>query len=76
MTANYIEVLPIGENVKIGGEIEATIIAISIRGLNSTISYECQWVSKLEIKNQWIDEIMIKPDNGVKKIKIGFKNKE
>jgi len=72
---NYIEVLPIGTIVKIGGDIDAVITAVSIRGLELSIAYECQWTNE-SLKSQWIDEIMIKPEDDINKLKIGFTNKE
>ena len=75
MTDNYVEVLPVGTIVKIGGDIDAVVTAVSIRGLESSIAYECQWTDE-SLKSQWIDEIMIKPEEEVIKNKIGFNNKE
>lgn len=74
MTENYVEVLPIGTVVKVGGEIDAVVAAISIRGIESSIAYECQWVNDV-VKTQWVDEIMVKPEEGSDKIKIGFNKK-
>ncbi len=73
--ANYIEVLPVGTPVKIGGDIEAIIGAVSIRGLENSIAYECQWIDDT-VKTQWVDEIMVKSEEEIVKHKIGFKNKE
>jgi len=75
MPKNYIEVLPIGTVVKLGGDIDAIITAVSMRGLESSIAYECQWTDDT-VKSQWVDEIMVKPEEEVTKNKIGFKNKE
>ncbi len=50
--------------------------AISIRGLDNSIAYECQWIIKEGVKTQWVDEIMVKPQKEVEKNKIGFNNKE
>jgi len=72
---NYIEVLPVGTPVKLGGEIDAIIGAVSIRGLENSIAYECQWIDDT-VKSQWVDEIMVKPEEGIGKLKIGFKDKE
>lgn len=66
-----IEVLPPGTRVKINEDINAIIIAISIRGANLAISYECQWTTD-EVLRAWIDEIMVKPLYNVKTQKIGF----
>lgn len=76
MTTQLIVVLPVGTIVKVGGEIDAVITAVSIRGLEFSIAYECQWVSDNALKSQWIDEILVKPEDNPKKLKIGFKNKE
>lgn len=63
-----IKVLPIGTPVKIGGNITA----VSIRGLESSISYECQWTTE-SLENCWVDEILIQPLEEVKTYrKIGF----
>lgn len=75
MTDNIIEVLPVGTIVKIGGDLDAVITAVSIRGLESSIAYECQW-TKDSVKSQWVDEIMVQPQKKTEKNKIGFNNKE
>jgi hypothetical protein len=74
MTKN-VEVLPIGTVVKIGGDIDAIITAVSIRGLEHSIAYECQWTND-SVKTQWIDEIMVQPQEKIEKSKIGFNNTE
>jgi len=75
MPKNYIEVFPVGTHVKLGGDIDAVIGAVSIRGLENSIAYECQWIDDV-VKTQWVDEIMVKPEEKVTKNKIGFNNKE
>ncbi len=71
MKKKNIEVLPPGTSVKIGGDIDAIVTAISIRGPEYSLSYECQWIDD-SVKSQWIDEIMVQPKEKVEKLKIGF----
>lgn len=72
---NSVEVLPIGTHVKVGGNINAVVTAVSIRGLENSIAYECQWTDE-SLKSQWIDEIMVQPQEEVIKNIIGFNSKE
>ena len=75
MTNEYIEVYCPGTKVKIEKDLDAIITAISIRGKEFLISYECQWVNE-KIISQWVDDIMVHPYGNIQKIKIGFNNKE
>jgi hypothetical protein len=75
MIDTYVEVLPIGTVVKLGGNIDAIITAVSIRGVESSIAYECQWTND-SVKSQWVDEIMVKPQEKFVNNKIGFNKKE
>ena len=73
--SEIIEVLPIGTVVKVAGSIDAAITAISIRGLEFSIAYECQWATD-SLQSQWVDELMVNPnEKDINKIKIGFKQK-
>ena len=67
-----IEVFPIGTPVKIGDKIEAIITAISIRGIKSSIEYECQWATD-KLHSQWVDEVLSQTKEKTNKTKIGFK---
>ena len=62
--------------MKVAGSIDAVVTAISIRGLEFSVAYECQWATD-NLQSQWVDELMVNPDDkDIEKIKIGFKQKD
>jgi len=74
MTKN-IEVYPIGTPVKLGDH-DVIITGHLIRGYSHDhLQYECQWFND-GIQTEWVDQLLIKPGNDIKKMKIGFNPKE
>ncbi|HEY6231355.1 MAG TPA: hypothetical protein VIW64_08825 [Pyrinomonadaceae bacterium] len=58
MAAQTIEVLPIGTKVKIAGDIQATVRAVTIYS-EHWIKYLCVWWDERERKEEWLmsDEV-------------------
>lgn len=67
-----IEVLAIGTEVTIDGDIPAVIRRIEIRGMgdNKLISYECVWWDERVRKTEWLEADEMKPKGEHKTIAI------
>jgi hypothetical protein len=67
-----LQVLEIGSQVLIDGDIPATITAINIRGLEHRLTYEVTWWDERTRRTEWLDPFEIKPGE-VKTQAIHFK---
>jgi hypothetical protein len=65
-----IEVYPVGTIIKIGGDIDATIVGINIRQ-NNNIAYEIAYYDAGIRQEHWVYDLEIKSD--ANKIVLGFK---
>jgi uncharacterized protein YodC (DUF2158 family) len=61
------EVIAIGSDVLIDGEIPAKIMAFEVRGEVGLVTYQCAWWDERSRKSEWLTEGEIKPANGAHK---------
>jgi uncharacterized protein YodC (DUF2158 family) len=66
------EVLAIGSEVAIAGDIPATIIAFEVRGTVGLITYQCCWWDERTRRSEWLTEAEVVPKEN-KKSTVRFK---
>lgn len=50
-----VEIIPVGSNVLIDGEIPAIIQAVEIRGKSHSLMYQCVWWDERTRKSEWVN---------------------
>jgi len=69
---DHVEVLPIGTQVVIDGEIPATIRAVTIYS-DSWVKYLCVWWDERTRREEWLLADEIKPQNEGRKMRIAMR---
>ena len=68
-----IEVYPVGSRVAIDKEIQATVVAVSLRGDAGCVCYHVEWWDGRKIESREFDGSRVTPgQKGVTPIKVGF----
>jgi hypothetical protein len=66
-----IEVIPPSSAVKIGKEIDGTVIQVCLHG--ESIQYQCSWWDGRSRRLEWLEEFEVSPSPDSKPVPIGFK---
>lgn len=68
-----IEILEIGSDVVVDGEIPAKIIAVELRGVPPLITYQCVWWDERARKSEWVTETEVRPKDPARNTRIAIK---
>ncbi len=68
------DVLPVGSAVRVGGEIDAVVNAIMIRG-KDVVQYECVWWDGNTHHSKWLHDREVQPTSE-ETLPIGFRRVE
>lgn len=68
----YIEAIPPGSPVLIGGEVPATITAVTLRGTGH-VTYEVSWWDGRSHNSEWMDEYEVRRSEQGEPLRFGFR---